>query len=204
MNIAMKRLLVLVCAFVLIVGLMVWLFPQEGVERNPAQAAASGTPSNPNIGVSPPVGTTGTGGARTDRPAPPEDFSPATIKEIETITGDLDGHQLIGRRVDLHVNAQNVVNGRAFWVGSSDNRLLVVIARDTRSGGQHQRGDAPSHRISPAHRGQKTTISGTIQKVPAVETMESWGLTTADKAELADRKIYIRADNVSTEGHGTF
>lgn len=190
----MKKLLVLVCAFVLLIGLTVWLLPQEGVERNPAQAAASGTASNPNIGVSPPVGTTGTRD---------QDSSPATIKEIETITGTVDGHRLIGRRVDLHVNVQNVVNDGAFWVGSGDNRLLVVIARDTRTGGQHQRGVAPSHGISPAHRGQKTTISGTIQKVPAAETMESWGLTTADKTELADRKIYIRADTVSTEGHGT-
>jgi len=32
--------------------------------------------------------------------------------------------------------------------------------------------------------------------------MYSWGLTKADKRDLAERRIYIRADAVTTEGHG--
>lgn len=128
--------------------------------------------------------------------------SPAVIKEIETITGTNDGHELVGRKVNLHVPVQDKANDVAFWVGEKDNRLLVVMERDRRNDEQRQRGELASHGISPVHKGQQADIAGTVRKVPSREEMYSWGLTNRDRRELADRPIYISADKVTAEGHG--
>ena len=51
---------------------------------------------------------------------------------------------------------------------------------------------------------QRVTLSGTIQKVPAsAEAMASWGLTLDDRAELATRGIYLRADRTSEKHEAT-
>ena len=126
------------------------------------------------------------------------------VTEIETITGSNDAMTLVGRRVDLHVDVQHRANDNAFWVGSPDNRVLVVFGRDNRDGLQRQRGLPAGHGIAPVRGGQRAAISGVIRPLPAAEEMASWNLTTDDKKEAAERKIYIRADRVSSEGHGTF
>jgi hypothetical protein len=128
--------------------------------------------------------------------------SPAVIKEVETITGSVDGHELIGRRVDFHVPVLDRANDIAFWVGSQDNRLLVVMDRDHRDSATRQRGAVGSNEISPVHAGQQADIVGTIQKMPKAEEMYSWNLTTTDKKELADRPIYVSAESVTTEERG--
>ena len=125
------------------------------------------------------------------------------ITEIETITGATDGMSLVGRHVDLHVDVQDRANDYAFWVGSPDNRLLVVLRRDNRDGAERQRGQPSNHRIAPVHGGQRATISGVVRAAPKGEHRYSWNLTRDDENELVDRKIYIDADAVSSEGHGT-
>lgn len=120
----------------------------------------------------------------------------AVIHELETITGSNDGHELVGRRVDLHVPVSQHINDVAFWVGMGDNRLLVVLARDDRDDQERQHGDASSG-SGGVHAGQRATVSGTIQRVPYAEAMYSWGLTNADRAELMERRIYLRADAVT-------
>lgn len=127
---------------------------------------------------------------------------PAVIQELETITGSVDGHELIGRRVDLHVTVQDIANDVAFWVGEGDNRVLVVMARDNRDGADRQRGVPASHGISPVKAGQMAAISGSVQRLPKAEDMFSWKLTRNEAAELADRRIYVRADTVTGNGHG--
>lgn len=122
------------------------------------------------------------------------------IHEIETITGTNDGHELVGRRVDLHVPIQQHVNDVAFWVGPGDNRVLVVLARDNRDGEMRQRGKPSSSGLGEIRAGQQATVSGTVQKVPYAEAMYSWGLTNADRTELMDRPIYIRADSITPNG----
>jgi hypothetical protein len=186
----------LVAAF----ALSLWLIPEESSDRDVQEGG----------GV--PVGTSGMPGSGLN-PAP-DDARPApdaaahesagVLTELETITGAIDGNELVGRRVDLHVDVQNRANDVAFWVGSRDNRILVVMARDNRSGRQRQLGVGAGHNIVPVHDGQRATISGVIRRLPDAQAMASWGLTVAEKSELTDRKIYIRADHVSSEGHGTF
>lgn len=144
----------------------------------------------------PPVGTSGTHDSAT------EAKGADVITEIETITGTNDAMVLVGRRVDLHVDVQNRANDYAFWIGSADNRLLVVIGRDKRGGPQRQRGQAAHHRIAPVRGGQRAAISGVIRPAPSAEQRYSWNLTRADERELSDRKVYIDAEAVSSEGHG--
>ena len=157
-----------------------------GALQQPGAGAAS-TPS-PR-----PQGTAGT-----TEPAAVD--SPAVIKELDTITGTNDGHELVGRKVSLHVPVQGMANDVAFWVGEKDNRLLVVIDRDHRNTVQRQDGELAGNNIAPVHSGQQADISGTIEKVPTAEQMYSWSLTTEDKRELAERPIYIRAESVTAEG----
>jgi hypothetical protein len=119
------------------------------------------------------------------------------IHELETITGTNDGHELVGRRVEMHVPVSQHINDGAFWVGMGDNRLLVVLSRDTRDGQDRQRGGPSTTGISNLRAGQQATVSGSIQRVPYAEAMYSWGLTTADRAELMERRIYLKADTVT-------
>lgn len=183
----MKSLFAL--GLVAIAALGLWLVPQNRDDRIAAR----------NPGVEPPraVGTSGTREASAEAP------DANVVTEIETITGVNDGMTLVGRRVDLHVEVQQRANDVAFWVGSPDNRVLVVIGRDNRTGAQRQTGEPSGHGISPLHDGQPAAISGVIRPVPPAEQRMSWSLTEADEKELADRKIYIRADTVSSEGHGS-
>jgi hypothetical protein len=110
-----------------------------------------------------------------------QEIDGGVIHELETITGINDGHQLVGRRVDLHVPVQQHLNDAAFWVGSRDNRVLVVLGRDSRSGAA----------------GTMTTISGTVRALPSEEETHRWGLTESDRDELMQRRIYVRADAVT-------
>jgi hypothetical protein len=142
-------------------------------------------------------GALGTSGQRSAAETDNSGPGLATIHDLETITGTNDGHELVGRRVDLHVPVQQHINDVAFWVGPKDNRLLVVLARDDRDGATRQRGEPSTSGIGTVTAGQQATISGTIQRVPYAEAMYSWGLTNTDRAALMERRIYLRADTVS-------
>jgi len=144
-----------------LIGISALIYPGL-VDRAPARNRDSGTSSSGTA----PIGTTG-------------GESPAIIRELETITGSNDGHELIGRRVDLHVPIQQPINDVAFWIGAGDNRILVVL---------------PSSTSIQAYDGSPVAVSGTIQGLPDPEAMSSWGLTEADREELLQRKIYIRGE----------
>ena len=126
------------------------------------------------------------------------------ITDVETITGANDGMALVGRRVDLHVDVQARANDRAFWVGPRDNRLLVVLSRDTRDGLERQTGQPSNHGIAPVRGGQRAAISGVIRPLPKAEHRYSWSLSREEHEELEARKVYIAADTVTSEGHGTY
>jgi hypothetical protein len=120
------------------------------------------------------------------------------IHELETITGMNDAQELVGRRVDLHVRIQRHLNDVAFWIGSADNRLLVVLARDTRDGATKQKGEPPAHGLDAEYE-QIATVSGAVHPLPGQEAMHSWGLTELDRDHLLERRIYIRADAVTPQ-----
>jgi hypothetical protein len=183
---------------------LVWLVPQNrndreewnggGVEVGSANQGSAHSDMNP-----PPskeaqaVGTTGSH----DDAAGEEDA--AVLREIETITGANDAMALVGRRVDLHVDVQARANDHAFWIGSPDNRLLVVVARDNRNGAKRQAGVPASHGIEPVRNGQRAAISGVLRSIPIAEHRYGWDLTERDEQELHERKVYIHADTVTPE-----
>ena len=131
----------------------------------------------------------------------PED-SPATLHDLETVTGATDPHELIGGRVDFHLNVADSINYTSFWVGNKDNRMLVVLGRDNRSNAQRgpHRGAPSPDDIKPAAPGQMVHITGTIEGVPNGEARYSWGLTDSQRLALKDQKVYIRAEHVTPEG----
>jgi hypothetical protein len=195
-----RGLVVVACAMTLVVLAMVWAYQRDAGETE-RFGRPPGSPAPEMTGGS--VGTSGT-----EEPAVEGDSGPAAvvppaiIQELDTITGSVDGQQLIGRRVDLHVMVQAVPNDVAFWVGERGNRVLVVLGRDDRTGAERQRGQPSHHNIAPVHPGQQAAISGSVQRLPKAEDMHSWRLTEGDLAELLDRKLYIRADSVTANGHG--
>jgi hypothetical protein len=180
--------LLLIAATVVVLGAFaVWLSPGGGGGLEQGTGLVRTETGNPGA-----VGTSGQAEGATQNSGPAA--TGAVIHELETITGSNDGHELVGRRVDLHVPISQHINDVAFWVGMGDNRLLVVLARDNRDGDERQRGE-PSN--SGVRAGQQATVSGSIQRVPYAEAMYSWGLTNADRAELMERRIYLRADTVT-------
>ena len=189
----MKWLFLAAAMAIAIVGL--WLVPQTRSDREEWKGGGGMVPSPSSVGT--PVGTSGA------HDGAAEDHRGDVITEIETITGTNDGMTLVGRRVDLQVDVQSRANDQAFWVGPRDNRLLVVLARDRRDARERHRARPSNHGISPVHGGQRATVAGVIRAVPQAERRYSWNLTRDDERELADRKIYIEADTVSSEGHGT-
>jgi hypothetical protein len=99
------------------------------------------------------VGTAG------DEVAEAED-SPATIHDVETITGTLDPHVLIGQPVDFHVKVGGVAEDRSFWIGTRDNRLIVVprSTAPTVTAGDPVRVTGRIERLQPERRDQKVFI----------------------------------------------
>jgi hypothetical protein len=67
-----------------------------------------------------PVGTAGRAEV-----AEPED-SPATLHDLETMTGAVDQHALVGSHVDFHARVADVADSTSFWIGSKDNRVPVI------------------------------------------------------------------------------
>jgi hypothetical protein len=180
-----SRLVPLGSAVVILAAAVVWIgLAGTGIdqERDPVRIERG----NPGA-----VGTSG------ELSEPREaDVSPGVIRDLETITGVNDGHVFVGRRVELQVPVSRHVNDAAFWVGSGDNRLLVVLTRESRDGATRQRG-GPSTAVGLVPVGELAVVSGSIQQVPDAEAMRSWGLTSADLTELMDRRIFLRADIVS-------
>jgi hypothetical protein len=131
----------------------------------------------------PPVGTAGRDGANEP------DESPATLHDLETVTGTVDPHELIGRTVDFHVKVADINNDTSFWVSNQDNRMLVV-----------RHGTPSPNDITPSAPGQMVHITGTIEGVPNAEARSSWGLKDSQRWTWDDEKVYIRAEHVTPEG----
>jgi hypothetical protein len=125
----------------------------------------------PRVGTSdvPRVDTTSPQPTGTSGITPEPSLEGGIVHEIETITGANDGMALVGRRVDVHVDVQELANDTAFWVGPRDNRVLVVLARDRRSSADRQRGVASSHDIAALRSGLRAAVVGTIRAMPGDE-----------------------------------
>ena len=73
------------------------------------------------------------GGREADRPVgtagyavePEPEDAPATLHDLETITGALDQHELLGWHVDFHVRVGAIEDATSFWIGKGDSRVLV-------------------------------------------------------------------------------
>ena len=142
------------------------------------------------------VGTGGRSPALLPAPGEPD---AAVIREIETITGQVDPNPLIGQKVDLFVPIAERANDHTFWVGEKDSRLLVVARRDRRDGQQRQQGTVADHGVAPLEAGATAAISGSIQKLPTAEEMASWNLTDREQREAAAMGVYLRADTVTVQ-----
>jgi len=140
----------------------------------------------------------GTSGNAQGTPAKAESAG-SVIRELETITGLVDRRPLIGRKVDLHVPVAASANDQAFWVGEKDNRVLVVPRRDHRDSLERQTGRVADNGIARLEAGRTAAITGSIQKLPIVEEMYSWGLTNEDRSEVAAAGVYLRADTITVQ-----
>ena len=139
------------------------------------------------------VGTSGQAAASRD------EHEGAVIRELETITGINDLHPLIGRKVALSVPVAARANDWAFWIGSPDNRVLVVPRRDRRDSALRQQGRVTTGGIDLIEGGTIAAISGSIQKLPRAEERKSWALTNQDQAEATSMDVYLSADTVTVQ-----
>ena len=158
---------------VAVIGALMWVAPYQQSRADTGVSPVS----------DPPVGTAGRDAANE-----PE-ASPATLYDLETVTGAVDPHELIGGAVDFHVKVADINNDTTFWVSNKDNRILVVL-----------HGTLSPHDIKLATPGQVVHITGTIEGVPNAEARYSWGLNDSQRRTLEDQKVYIRAEHVTPEG----
>jgi hypothetical protein len=142
----------------------------------------------------------GTSGSASTAAAINTEANAATIRELDSIIGGHTASELVGRHVELQVPVVSQNNLVAFWVGSPDDRLLVVLHRDVRDGHQRQVSDPPEHGIRTVEPGQQATISGTIQRVPDIEGRFSWDLTRQELKDVEARGFYLQADSLRTAG----
>src|SRR5262245_53162697 len=145
----MKWPVVLMLVGLIAVGL--WLAPKEPSAITPAPVVEASATTTPE-----PVGTSG--GHDTT-----EDVATATLTDLDTITGATDSMTFVGTRVDLHADVQEVSSDHAFWIGSPDNRVLVVLS-----------GSGHTHRIVPVRVGQRATVEGVIRRVPSPDHTANW------------------------------
>ena len=181
-------LLLLSAAVLAVAAVAVWMSPRGGGGRDLGAGLVRTETGNPGT-----VGTSGT----LDAGQGSDVTDGNTIRDLTTITGANDGNQFVGRRVSLSAPVSQHLNDTAFWIGEGDNRLLVVLARDDRDGAERQRGEPADKSLGNLEVGHRATIAGSIQRVPYSEAMYSWGLTNTDRAELMDRRVYLRADSVT-------
>ena len=169
---------------VAVITALMWAMPYQRSRHGSGVSPASNAP----------VGTAGR-----DATNEPEE-SPATLHDLETVTGTVDPHELIGRTVDFHVKVADINNYSSFWVSNKDNRMLVVLGRDNRSDAQRVHGVALPNDIKPVAAGQMVHITGTIQGIPDAEARYSWGLNDSQRRALDGQTVYIRADHVTPDG----
>lgn len=142
-------------------------------------------------------GAVGTAGS--DQSVVTDAMSPALVRQIEEITGQNGGRALIGRQVELQVPMASHANDRAFWVGTADNRILVVPERDRRDSRERQLGLVADHDIGYLESGKTAVVTGTIEPLPSTELMYSWDLTREDVAQVAALGVYLRADRITLQ-----
>ena len=127
---------------------------------------------------------------------------PNVVRNLDQILGGRDPKELVGRQVEFEAPVLDDGNPVTFWIGTGDDRLLVVMGRDSRDVQDRQTSTPPSHGIPPVQRGQQAIISGTIQEVPSAEERYNWRLTREQTRELERRGVYVRAHSVRSYGHG--
>jgi hypothetical protein len=121
------------------------------------------------------------------------------IQDLSTILGTDNPRTLVGRRVEISVPVVQDQTLTKFWIGPQEDRMLVVLARDTRDGGERQASVPPQHGIVPLRRGQGAVVSGVVERVPRPEERASWDLTAAQTRDVERRGVYIRADKVTAQ-----
>lgn len=124
----------------------------------------------------------------------PHGVAPATT--VEAVPALKEGEH-VEVRVALDSRASNANGFGTLWVGTPDQRVLVVLPRDTRNELRRLEGEPASQPIQQVEPGRTVTISGTVYRVPRAEQMHTWGLTTDERRILAEHPFYIRADSVT-------
>jgi hypothetical protein len=194
-----------------------WVIPVLGVVAVTVLAQYGLTEMNQGRNTSAPgprLLTSATSPLSTEPPAPgairgvsPEAGAVATagsddlLRQIEAISSDQDAEALIGQQIELRVPAERLDHPVLIWIGQ-EQPVLVVLNRDTRTVEEREFGVPPSHGIRRVDTGE-VVISGTVQPAPTdYHITWSWHLTRAQERELADRRVYIRAESVMPVGSG--
>ncbi len=107
--------------------------------------------------------------------------SEEVVAKLTDITDPGDG-SLTGRRVELtEVRVQSVTGDVTFWVGSDEERVLVVINEELQP-----------ERAVTVRPGQLLRISGSMERPPP----EDIELSSGDRNALKGQSLYIRAELV--------
>lgn len=114
------------------------------------------------------------------------------IRDLSTITQDPNPSNLAGRSVRLDsVTVLEVINDNLFWVGTTENGLLLVSVDDKTIGLFTD--DGPTG-LQP---GETVSLQGELRQVPSVdEIMTQWNLDESQANALSAQEVYLLANEV--------
>lgn len=141
----------------------------------PENSPASTTSASP-VSYNPPAATPSA------NPASPVSNNPSStaIRDLNELATTADRSQFAGRELDLNsIEVQDIVAGKGFWVGQTNERQLFVRAQD------------PTQ-LSTIRKGEQIHLSGKLEKPPTLgELKDSWQLDPSASTIIAEQGIYL-------------
>lgn len=113
----------------------------------------------------------------------------ASLSSLSDITGAENRRSLLGRKIVLdNVVATSVVGDVTFWVGETNNTVLVVKGSELRTGEEGKR----------IQRGQRYRISGVIRLVETIDRQDAtWkGVDGDEWTAVQNALVYVESTSI--------
>jgi hypothetical protein len=187
---------------------LIYLLMRGGDERDDGHAdlsrdrevrtdAGSTTPAGSATVVTPPAGSSATGGSSVLGDSAGthggSTVAGARLADLGVYFAAPDRLSMAGKGIDLaSVEVRRVISDRGFTVGPSKDQELFVMLDDRLNEGSNERRVS----IKP---GQRLAIGGTLMTPPSAETKEERyrGLSAEEGRELNAQQVYLHAESVS-------
>lgn len=179
----------------LLVGVLYTLFRPQSSDQVVVNAGTLPPGQTVTVQTTPPpanVPPSGAVVAATTRPeGTPMQRVVVTVPDSSTGVFSSNPSALVGKRLTFNVvNVESVIADRAFWVGPSTGERLLAVLDPALDNGVMER-------IVRVKQGQQRTMSGTLQRMPPIETARRrWKLDSGDVFDIQGQRYYVLIDRI--------